>query len=203
MKHLAPVALALTALVIDSAAAPASSAEEAKPLGVDASVPDVAVKDSGGADLNLREAVAGTNTVLVFYRGGWCVYCNKHLAALQAITPRLREQGYNLFAISPDPVEELEPTAEKDGVDFTLLSDHDFKAVEAFGLTFALNEEPREAYAGYGIPLYSPPGSEEKVLPVPAVYVINGEGRIVFAHWDPDYKVRLDPADLLKVIEKP
>jgi len=56
----------------------ASSAQEAKPIEVGTTAPDAGLRDLDGNDVTLREIVAGKPTVLIFYRGSWCPYCNLH-----------------------------------------------------------------------------------------------------------------------------
>ena len=58
----------------------ASSAQEARPIAVGAAAPDAALRDLDGNDVTLHAIVAEKPTVLIFYRGSWCPYCNLHLS---------------------------------------------------------------------------------------------------------------------------
>jgi peroxiredoxin len=175
----------------------AASPETVRPLQPPAEIPDVAVTAMDGKNWSLRDALAGQPTVFVVYRGGWCPYCTKQLGGLQKILPELHQLGYRLVALSPDPVEELNKTLGKETLDYTLFSDSTFAAVEALGLAFRLDAKTIKTYNGYGIPLYSPPGATEKVLPVPAVFLTDREGRLTFTHTNPDYTKRLSTKALL------
>ena len=125
--------------------------------------------------------------------------CTKHLAALQGIHPELRHLGYQLVAISPDSVGNHAKFLAEHKPDYVLLSDPEFAAVRAFGLGFRLAGETVAKYAKWGLPLSSPPGMEDKVLPVPAVYLVTPRRTIAYAHYEPDYKQRLEPQELLRV----
>lgn len=57
----------------------ANSADKVKPLLVGASVPPLTLRTVDGEQFDLSEAIAAKPTVLVFYRGGWCPFCNAHL----------------------------------------------------------------------------------------------------------------------------
>jgi peroxiredoxin len=179
----------------------ADSPVAVKPLGVGATIPAVTVKTSAGVDFPLKEKAAGKPTVLLFYRGGWCPYCNRHLADVQTVEKELVALGYQILAISAGSPEALAATAEKNKLSYTLLSDPDMQAAGAFGLAFALDDETVTKYKGYGIHLTAQQAGHFW-LPVPAAYVVDAKGNIVFAHSNPDYKQRLSGADLLKAAQQ-
>lgn len=179
-------------------AALASSAAEAVPLTAGARVPSAIVQTVAGVDLDLATAVAGKPTLLVFYRGSWCPYCNRHLAALAEIEPELLRLGYQILAVSPDETPGLRAAAEKNHLNYRLLSDRGMHAAAAFGLAFRIDGPTVEKYRGYKIDLPPVPGEPAaRWLPVPAVYVIGRDGVVKFVHADPDYKARLAPAEVL------
>jgi len=175
----------------------AATAETAKPLAKGDAVPDVVVKSIDGADFNLKRETADKLTVLIFYRGGWCPFCNRHLADVQKAQEELAQLGFRILAVSPDGAAELKATADKDHLTYTLLSDAGLKAIDAFGLGFRVPEDIVEKYKTYGIQLTAK-RDDRFVLPVPALYLVGKDGKIAFSHYDPDYKQRLSREDLLK-----
>jgi peroxiredoxin len=54
-------------------------------LKVGDSIPDVTLGTIEGEGASLRKLLADKPAVLVFYRGGRCPFCNKHLQSLSAI----------------------------------------------------------------------------------------------------------------------
>jgi len=202
MKWPIVIALCLFGLSLRVAGEIAESPEAVQPLQPGQAVPAVTVRDVSGAPVELQSRIAGRRAVVIFYRGGWCPYCTRHLAGLREIMPALRDLGYDLVAICPDPVDKLGETRVKQQIEFTLLSDNDFAAAEAFGLAYRVDEETARHYGQYNVPLYSPRGSTSKVLPVPAVFVVGDDSIIRFSHANPDYKVRLDPSEILKAASK-
>jgi len=178
------------------------SAEETKPLKAGDMVPDVNVRTLEGEEVALRDLAAEQPMALVFYRGGWCPYCTKHLKSLREAEGPLNEMGYQLVAISPDSPENLAEAKEKHRFEYSLYSDADLSAAQAFGIAFRLDKETLTKYDGYGIDLAeSSGGANSDALPVPAVFLINTEGEIVWTHSDPDYTKRLDNDDLLSAAE--
>jgi peroxiredoxin len=175
----------------------ADSPEKVNPLGKGQTVPAVTLTTVDGKEFALQAETAKQPTVIIFYRGGWCPYCNRHLSDVQTVVKDLLALGYRILAISPDMIEALRATAEKDQLTYTLLSDADMKATDAFGLAFRLDDTTVEKYKGYGIKLTAQHDGHYW-LPVPAVYIVGKDGRIAYAHWNADYKVRLSGAELLQ-----
>ncbi len=185
-----------------SAATVPTSPEDTHPLGVGASVPDVAVRTLDGESVSLREKIAEKPTVLIFYRGGWCPYCNTHLAKLQQIEPKLVELGYQVLAVSPDRPEKLKETLDKNNLNYALLSDSSMAAARDFGLAFRVSNETVEKYKEYSIDLVDASGESHHLLPVPAAYVVDTDGVIHFAYTNPDYRTRIEPKALLAAAEE-
>ena len=176
----------------------ASGVDAVTPLKSGDKIPNALVSDLSGNPVWLQERLGGKRTVLIVFRGGWCPYCTKHLAALQEVHDTIVERGYQVIAISPDtPAGTVKGTGEHD-LGYELLSDPAFEASLALGLAFRLSPDLIPLYKEYKIPLRSAPGYGHPVLPVPAVYVVDGSGTVTFAHTDADYKERLDPKAILE-----
>lgn len=180
-----------------SAALTVSAAEEVQPLMIGKPIPDLTLKTAGGEDLNLRKEATKQPLVLIFYRGGWCPYCNVHLGQLQKIDPQLRELGYRILAISPDRPDKEKESVEANKLTYTLLSDSSMATAKAFGLAFTVDDATLEKYSGYGIDLEAASGEKHHMLPIPAVFLVGQDGVIDFVYANPDYKTRVDPAVLL------
>ena len=175
------------------------SVDAGQPLAAGQSVPSAAVRQLDGLLVDLQQVVADQPTVLIFYRGGWCPYCNRHLADLQELEPKLKALGYRILAVSPDRPEELVRSVEKLELGYELLSDSDMVAARAFGLAFKVDDALVETYkTEYGIDLEASSGRAHHELPIPAAYVVDQAGLIRFAFVNPDYKVRVDGEKLLE-----
>ena len=169
-----------------------------KPLEVGDSIPDVRLRTEENEQVSLRKLVSEKPTVLIFYRGGWCPFCNRHLQSLAGIEDNLNKAGAQLLAISMDQPAKLKATPDRDKLHYRLLSDSDAVAVKAFGIAFKVDDATVEKYKTYGINLDATSGKEHHILPHPAVFIVNTNGVIRFAHVNPDYKVRLEPAKILE-----
>jgi peroxiredoxin len=54
----------------------------------------------------------------------------------------------------------------------------------------------------YGIDVEGDSGETHHQLPVPAAFVVDAGGRIVFAHADPDYRTRISPDALMEALQQ-
>lgn len=171
------------------------------PLKVGESIPVVDLVDVNGKKTPLKDALGGKPTIVIFYRGSWCPYCNRHLAELMQVEKDLIASGYQILAVSPDKPEGLKAAAEKNKLDYTLYSDSKADAAKAFGLAFVVDPQTIERYKGFGIDLNDASGEDHNILPVPAVYVIDKAGKIRYVYTNPDYRVRLKGEELLKAVK--
>jgi len=176
------------------------SARDVRPLLLGAKIPQLTLKTVDGRAFDLNSAIAKKPAVLVFYRGGWCMYCNKHFGELALIEREITQLGFEIIAISPDKPVKLSESINKHQMGYTLLSDSDMKAAKAFGIAFKLNDELLNKYAEYGIDLDDASGYNHHLLPVPSVFVIAPDGTIKFQYVNPDYKTRLAPEVLLAAL---
>jgi peroxiredoxin len=168
------------------------------PLKAGDSVPDVSLRTEANRDVSLRGLISKNPAVLIFYRGGWCPFCNHHLQSLAGIEEELDRAGVQLLAISTDKPEKLKATPDRDKLGCQLLSDSDAAAARGFGIAFKVDDATVEKYKEYGIDLEAASGKDHHILPHPAVFVVDTSGTIRFSHVNHDYKVRLEP---LKILE--
>jgi len=186
----------LSILLLGAALAHAET--NATPLKVGDSIPAVKLRTEDDKELSLRKLVSEKPTVLIFYRGGWCPFCNRHLQSLAGIEDDLNKAGVQLLAISMDQPAKLKATPDREKLHYRLLSDSDAAAATAFGIAFKVDDKTVEKYKGYGINLDAASGNDHHILPHPAVFVADTSGKIHFAHVNPDYKVRLEPKKILE-----
>jgi peroxiredoxin len=172
-------------------AAIASKAEDVQPLLVGSPVPSVEVTTVEGAAVDLRAAINGKPTLLVFYRGGWCPYCSLQLSELRKLEPDLVRQGVQVIAISPDRPAALRETLDGSRLNYTLLSDSAARAIQAFGIAFKVPDAEIEQYLGFGVDLEKASGSKHHALPVPGVFLVDKAGLIQFSYVNPDYRTRV------------
>jgi peroxiredoxin len=180
----------------------AKEAGQTEPLKSGVKIPEVAVKNPIGDTVELSSLHKERPVVLVFFRGGWCPICTRHTGDLIKIYPQVKELGAELVGISPDDIAHSQENVADNSIPFQILSDADVTAAKAFGLAFQVDDETLKKYKGFGIDLVKASGFDHHVLPVPAVYIVDQSGKIVFAHSDPDYRERLDTSRIISELKK-
>lgn len=162
--------------------------------------PEFELPNANGKAVALSSLLSAGPVVLTFYRGGWCPYCNLQLRAYQRILPELAALGAQIVAISPEPPDTSLTTAEKNALEFEVLSDVTSKAARDYRLLYELSDELRDTYIGMGKDLSALNADGGWHLPLPATYVIAQNGRVELANIDPEYRNRLEPADILAAV---
>jgi len=205
VKHFSiTTALILTVSTFVSAADKpiAVAPEKTAPLKAGEMIPELELKNASGDEVSLASLHEKQPVVLVFFRGGWCPICSRHAAELIKAYPEIKELGAEMVGISPDSVESSQANVEKNNIGFSILSDADVSAAKAFGLAFKVDDATVTKYKGFGIDLEKASGQPHHALPIPAVYIVDKTGTIVFAHSNPDYRQRLDAKKIVEELKK-
>lgn len=166
------------------------NAKDISPLLVGEVLPEATLSKPDGTKINLQQVLKEKPTILVFYRGGWCPYCNSQLSGLTEIESQIINLGYQIVAISPDNFQVLLGTEEKNEIQYQLFSDEGAQLIQAVGIGFKTPEGSKKY-------IFNKTNFEAtEILPVPTVMIVNKKGQILFEYINPDYKTRIS-ADLL------
>ncbi|MBV8658656.1 MAG: AhpC/TSA family protein [Burkholderiales bacterium] len=171
-------------------------------LKVGDKAPVFTLKDPDGNDVSSVDLLKRGPLIVSFYRGVWCPYCNMELQALQAALPEFHKLGASLVAISPQIASNSRKSTRQNNLTFPILSDVKGKLSEAFGLKFKLPDYLVELYKGFKNDLPSFNDDPDWTLPMPARYVIDLDGTIVYAEVNPDYTQRPDPSEMLPALRR-
>jgi peroxiredoxin len=163
-------------------------------------LPDFSLPDARGQVVTSGELLDRGPLVVAFFRGEWCPYCDVALRAVDAAWPEILAAGASLVGILPETPERLRRTAEAKGLSFLLLSDADSRFAELCGIRYAIPEAHIALYRRAGIDLGERSGTGEWWLPLPAAYVVGGDGVIMEAFVDPDWSYRAEPDALVAAV---
>ena len=165
--------------------------------------PDFILPDADGRTVRLYTELKKGPVVLVFYRGGWCVYCKIHLRGFQKALAEFKAAGAQVVVISPQLPDQSLTTREKDKLAFPVLSDVGLNTTRAFGVAFGLQKRLLDVYADFGHPLETFNGVEgSKELPMPATFLIRADRIIAYAHVEADYTRRSEPLEVLNLVRQ-
>jgi peroxiredoxin len=161
------------------------------------------LEDAKGNRISLGEVVASGPAVIVFYRGGWCPYCNLALRAYQQdLVPQLDRFAARLVAISPQSPDESLSTAEKADLSFTVLSDPGSRVAKRIGIAFQQADDVLAAQRQLGLDLSAVNAEGSTYLPRPTVLVVDHDRFVRFVDVQPDYTARTEVADIVGALSK-
>ena len=170
-------------------------------LRVGDTVTDFSLTDQHGRVIRLADLLSSGPVIISFYRGGWCPYCNLELKALNALLPDFNALQAQLVAISPQLPDASLTTAEKNALEYSVLSDVGNQVAAQFGLVFTLDERLKPIYAQFGLDIPKANGDDSFQLPLPATYVVDQQGLITYAFATEDYTLRAEPSDVLNSLK--
>jgi peroxiredoxin len=160
-------------------------------LKVGDKAPDFTGYDQNGKQIELKKILENGPVILFFYRGKWCPVCSRYLNNYQDSLKVLTDQGFNVLAITPESIENVEQTVKLHNLTFTVIYDCQEKIMKDYDVMFSVTKAYQEKIkSGYSIDIAENNGRDAARLPVPATYIINKDGIIVATQFDPDYKKR-------------
>ncbi len=151
---------------------------------------------------SLKQYLEKSLVVLSFYRGGWCPYCNMELHALQELLPDIEKAGARLLAISPEVPDHSLSTHINNKLTFDILYDKGNAVAKEFGLVFELPEVLKPIYDNFGLDIQGHNGDDTFKLPIPATYIINQRGQVLYDFVDADYTKRSEPREIIDILNK-
>ncbi|WP_442510381.1 peroxiredoxin-like family protein [Novipirellula sp. SH528] len=172
-------------------------AKSAKQVG-DAAI-DAQLSGWDGESVKLSGLWQDGPIVLMWYRGGWCPYCNLQLRAMQQSMDKIKSAGAKLVVLTPELPEKAKETADANDLDMVALHDKNNMVARKYGIVFQLAEQIIPAYRDK-IKLAEFNGNDAMELPLAATYVIDKSGKITYAFLDADYKKRAEPADVVEAV---
>jgi peroxiredoxin len=171
-------------------------------IKVGETAPDFSLTNAFGKSVSLSNELKKGPVVLVFYRGSWCPFCNLHLAVLKDSLPELQKRNAQLITITPQTPDKSLAQFKEDGGLFEVLSDLDNQVMKNYKLYFEMPKNLLALYEKFGIDLESFNGTGRTGLPVPGSFVIDTNGKVIAMFADNDYKLRMEPKDMLEALDK-
>jgi len=162
---------------------------------------DFKLKNATGKEVSLYEELKKGPVILMWYRGGWCPYCNLTLHHMQEALPEFQKYGANLLALSPEVPDSSITTKQKNELQFEILSDVDNVVANKYKVVHKLTDDVAKIYEeSFGLSEYN--GNSKNELPLGATYIIGQDKVIKYAFLDADYRKRAEPKDLIAFLKK-
>lgn len=156
------------------------------------------LRNAVGTPVTLDDLLSTGPAVLVFYRGGWCPYCNLALRTYQReLLPQLHTWQARMAAISPQTPDQSLSTAEKAALDFEVLSDPRGELARRIGIAFEQAEDVLAAQRKLGLDLAEVNEEGSTQLPMPTVLIVDQDRTVRFVDVHPDYTTRTEVGDII------
>jgi peroxiredoxin len=174
-----------------------------KALDIKCTAPDFTLPSAKGESFQLSEALNKGALVLTFYRGSWCPYCNLQLNALQKINDEIKALGAELVAISPESPDSSLNAEQIKELPFTVLSDQGAKVAATFGVAWEVPEFLLEHMRNdRQLDLEAINNGNSNILPIPATFVLNKNGEVIWRYVDVDYRTRAEPKEIIDALQR-
>jgi peroxiredoxin len=160
----------------------------------------IELQDHDGTTVSSFDLLAEGRLVLCFIRGRWCPFCVGQMEAMNLILPQIEQAGARLVAISPQTVKQTFFMHDQHKPRFSVLADAANRVARQFGLTYRVPPLQEAVYRRAFVNLPFTNGDESWELPIPATYVIDRDGSILYATANEDYTERPEPSDILRVL---
>ncbi|MGI9294804.1 MAG: peroxiredoxin-like family protein [Pseudomonadales bacterium] len=176
--------------------------ENNKGLKVGERAEELTINDMHGKPYPIKNAWQENPALIVFYRGGWCPFCNMQVRELATNYDKLKAAGVQPLLISVDEPEKSAMVSAEYDIPFPVLSDPNLIAHNAFNVVLELDDATLEKYKEYGINLQDWSGKGHNSIAVASAFLIDTSGHVVVSHAPEDYTSRPSVEQLLALIEK-
>lgn len=174
-----------------------------KGLNVGDKAPHFTGYDQKGKQVVLKKLLEQGPVVLFFYRGKWCPVCSRYLNNYQDSLKLITDQGFNVIAITPESIENVEQTVKVHNITFTVIYDCQEQIMKDYDGMFNVTKAYQDKIlSSLSTDITMNNGREAARLPVPATYIINKEGIIVASQFDPNYNNRASVKWMLRNLIK-
>ncbi|MDM7892906.1 peroxiredoxin-like family protein [Curtobacterium caseinilyticum] len=165
--------------------------------------PDARLVTPTGEETSLSAVRGDAPTVVVFYRGAWCPYCNITLRTYQQeLLPALQERGVQLVAVSPQTPEGAEQSIANGELAFPVLTDPENVLAARFGIVTEPSAAARGAHTQLGFDVADSNADDTAAIPFPSVFVIDEAGTVRFADVHVDYTTRTEVDEVLAAVDQ-
>jgi peroxiredoxin len=168
-----------------------------------AKAPSFTLKNQHDEDISSVDLIKRGPLVVSFTRGSWCPFCSAEVRALNEAYDQFRQAGIELVVLSPQSLERTRKQATAGKLKFSLLADTDNEIAKAFGLVYTFPEDLKDVYRNVvKVDVQAVNETASWQLPIPARFIIDGNGVIRDVKADPDYRFRPEPSEVFEIAKE-
>ncbi len=159
-------------------------------ISLGAQLPAFQLIDESGQSKSVKD-LTDAPRIWMFYRGNWCPLCMAQIKEVSSLYKEIENRGAKVALISSQPHRYTKGLAKKHKVNFDFLMDQDNEAAKTLGI-FAKNGTPTAMVAlGYKLD-----------TAMPTIFITDKGGDIIYSDLTDNYRVRPEPQEFLKVLDK-
>ncbi len=119
---------------------------------------------------------------------------------MNLVASSIAEAGASLIAISPQTVKQSYFMHDQHKLRFPLLSDAGNNVARQFGLTYRVPTAQEAVYRRAFVNLPFTNGDDSWELPIPATFIVDRDGTILYASANEDYTERPEPTYIVECL---
>lgn len=169
-------------------------------LPVGAKGPQFELPDQNGMLVSSNDLLARGRLVLCFIRGRWCPFCVGQMEAMNLALTQIEQARAMFAAISPQTVKQSFFMHDQHKLRFRLLSDVHNQVARQFRLIYRVPVMQEAVYRQAFVNLPFTNGDESWELPIPATYILDRDGTVLWASASEDYTERPEPAEIVRAL---
>ena len=162
--------------------------------------PNFAFKSSWCSQTSLNELLKSGPVIASFYRGFWCSSCREEMQEYLHLMPQFERLGKALsnaqqihyLAIMPQQIVDMPVKLNE----YHYIADKNLTIAKQFGLAYEQPIEEQKVFNEMGFSVAAVNKTVKAELPLPALYVIDQQGKVLFSKVSLDYRDRQDPNEL-------
>jgi peroxiredoxin len=184
---------------------------ESRVLPIGAQAPSFTLEDAHTRRrVNSADLLSLGPLVINFFRGRWCPYCITELETWRELQHELRRRNALFVAISPQTTRQNEFALLQHALNFPLLADPGAEVASHFGIAYTVTPEHRRYFQSIlvNIPFnnaglnYQTATEASWRLLLPAVFVVDQNGAIIFSEAHADFRVRPEPTSVFAALDE-
>ncbi|KAM0247583.1 hypothetical protein ACHAQJ_009802 [Trichoderma viride] len=158
-------------------------------------LPEFILSDARGKPVSSVDLLAKGPLLIMFYRGGWCPFCNLTLRAFQQRLEDFQARGVTLVAITPEQPDASLTTAEKNELKFPVLTDDQLIFAHKLHIVWKQPKELVDLVNGGGAELEKRHGNDSSEMVVPTTLLVDQKGVVRNLFAEADWMKRLEPQE--------
>lgn len=166
-----------------------------------AKVQNFVVSSHEGKPVEWDSLVKQGPLLVVFYRGGWCPYCNVQIRQLTLNYPEFKKRGVLPVLISVDETDGATLAQKTYEIPFPVLSDPNLKAHTAFNVIMEVDADTAKRYKDNGLDLEAWSGRDHHKIAISSAFLVDKTGVVRWANTSKDYRTRPSPEQLMEAAD--